>query len=192
MADPVDVLVIIAGCAFVLSWPPLRKTRTYAFVGALATLFVGSNLLAEPGRFLLKASVIGLYVVVMLGFQRVLTGRSRADVDLDRAMRQISDDVNRELKNWAKLDQPRAIDSQAVVRQTIEVCQRAIERLDELNPTDNEWQEAANLMRRYLVAIQESADSRQAASEPSDSSVASLEAMRDEISRAWARALHPR
>ena len=193
MVDPLDVVLLIGGLAFVLSSRRLRTSQTYAFLVGEAVVLLGANLVPEPGRFVVKATVIVAYVVVILYFQHLLVGISRSDSQLDEQLNKISADVNAALTEWAKRES--TIDpafAEPARRLTAKVSQQAMTTLDTLHPEDADWRRTVALMREYLEAVSDAATMPTDGERATGSQVRSapaLEALRDAVSVSWAQAL---
>lgn len=195
MVDPVDIVALVIGSVFALSWGPLRTTRTYVFLTALAVILLGANLFAEPARFILKAGVVSLYTLVVLWFQYVLVGISRSDAAMDRRLSKITSDLNAALSVWERSESTSGSATAAIARRrAAAICEEGIAKLDVLHPPSDDWQRTVALARRYLMAVRDAASSGDG-KEPTAlrvSSTAGFEVLRDEMKLTWAKALRRR
>lgn len=190
----IDLIVVAVGVAFALHSRRLRTIRTYALLAALAVALVGAEWVpSEPARFVMKGLIVAIYVLAILAFQHVLAGLSRAEADTDNTLRAVAAAVNAGLASWQQslfgTDPARVVSSRVRLRS---VCETSLATLDGIEPPSRPWQQAVTEMRRYIVAIRDSATTSASGADSSgfaEVSISQLTAMRDEVNAAWAVAL---
>lgn len=190
--SPVEVAILVAGWAFLLSTPLLRTRRTLAFLGALTVGFVAAGFLGIPGSSIVRIALAWIYLVVFWRFQYWLAGLSRIDEHIDSQLRQAIHKVTIAHRRWvrcfARGDMPA---TQTAREATARACAAAIGIVDGLAPPSEAWQEAARLFRAYFVALANSATAadREAAESVNGGDGNALVALNKQANTAWQRAL---
>lgn len=168
--NPIELAIVAAAFAPVILAASLRTSRTVLVFVGLTFIFLAANWLSEPWAAALKVAVVWTYVVLLLGFQHWLSGRSRSDSAFDRKLREI-------VEKARAAESPNASD-------TLAKRAAVVESLNALEPPSAAWARVVTLFRSYYQELlkPESVDQTGTDSELSN---VRLEAYREQIQKAW-------
>jgi len=189
--SPVEVVILVAGWAFLLSSPLLRTSRTLAFLGALTVAFVAAGFLGIQGSSIVRIALAWIYLVVFWRFQYWLAGLSRIDEHIDSQLRQAMREVTIAHRRWtssfARGDMPAARTAREA---TARACTAAVARVDGLVRPSDPWREALRLVRDYFVALGNAATAADRDAEASGEERRNdLVALNGQALKAWQAAL---
>ena len=189
----IDLATVLAGWAGLLWSPPLRTTRTLAFLGALTIPFVAAGLLGLPGSSIVRIVLVSIYLLAYWRFLFWLAGVKRPYEEIDARVRQAVQSVTKAQRGWAasyaRGDMPAARTARLA---TARACASAVAELDGLDPPTDEWREVVRLLTAYLVGLETAAES--GAGEAAASTAAPtrdvLVALNEQANKAWHAALY--
>lgn len=189
---PFDLLVIFAGSANALWLPANRRRRTVVFLAVLGCSLVSANLLSDTRQAaVVRGVVLATYLVVLIRFPHLLAGLSRREGKYETRMRSILQPVRRAHQIWARArEHPRGSNVASGRAGALRAYAGALGELALLAPPDQLWAHATELLRAYVLAVDERArlpgPDAPTSGPLSDGAIAT---MIEELDRAWDRAL---
>jgi hypothetical protein len=189
---PFDLLVIFAGSANVLWLPANRRRRTIALLAVLGIALVAANLLSDVRQVAaVKGAVLATYLIVLIRFPRLLAGLSRREAKYEMRLQSILQAIRRAHRVWARArEHPRGPNVAEARAGASRAYAGALEELAILGPPDPAWVYVTELLRAYVLAVDERArlpgPDAPTSGPLSDVAIAT---MIEELDRAWDRAL---